>query len=145
MHAQLISTEDARLLSHVALLAAWEGDSHEADRIFTALQAVRPDDVCIRICRAMVFASIERFNESKALLEGALRADPDNAGAKSLLGFVLFSTGEHGWQKLLEEVVADGRDRAASELAGEILAEHREFQQRSIAGDPGSHAATPYA
>jgi hypothetical protein len=145
MSSELISVECARTLSHVALLAAWEGDSVSAEYLFVALQKSRPQDIGIRVCRAMVFACEEKFEEAKALLKQVLHERPSSASAKSLLGFVLFSTGEHGWQMLLEEVVADASDSAASELASEILEEHREFSGQSTEADPSGHNLIPYA
>lgn len=117
----LISIDAARTLAHVALLAAWEGDAEAAEQIFTALQAAKPKEPNIRVCRAMVYACQDRFTECLALLDEVLEREPRNMSAKSLRGFVLFTLEDPGWRKLLEEVVADGSDPASVGLAEKIL------------------------
>jgi predicted Zn-dependent protease len=135
----IVSVDTSRMLCHVALLAAWEGDSAAAEHIFAALQSAKPNTPEIRICRAMVCACQDRFSDATVLLNEVLAAVPHHIGAKSLLGFVKFSMGERGWQKLLEEVVADGTDAAAVELASQVLQTNREYHTPSA--EAGSLAA----
>lgn len=120
----LISLDAARTLAHVALLAAWEGDSEAAEQIFSALQAARPKEPNIRICRAMVYACQDRFTDCLLLLDEVLAQEPRNMSAKSLRGFVMYTLGEHGWREMLEEVVADGSDVNSIGLARRILDEN---------------------
>lgn len=117
----MISVDAARTLAHVALLAAWEGDAEAAEQIFSALQAAKPKEPNIRICRAMVYACQDRFGDCLELLDEVLAREPNNMSAKSLRGFVLFTMGESGWQELMEEVLADGSDANSVALAQQVL------------------------
>lgn len=121
---ELINVDVSRTLAHVALLAAWDGDGESANQIFTALYAAKPNEPNIRICQAMVLACQERFTECIALLNSVLRDVPGNLNAKSLLGLIKFFINEPGWRRLLEEVVADGSDTHAVEMAQRILADN---------------------
>src|SRR5688500_16375036 len=106
----LINVDTARMLAHAALLAAWEGYSDASNKIFAALEAAKPKEPNVRLCRSLVLAFQDKYPESTALLRQVLEDQPDNVTAKGLLGFVLFTANERGWQALLEEVVADGSD-----------------------------------
>jgi len=123
----LISVDTARTLAHVALLAAVEGYGAAADCIFDGLYAVLPLEPNVQVCRAMVYAVQDRSAEASAVLNVVLAEYPDNIAAKGLLGLVRFSAGEAGWQKLLDDVVAQGTDHASAKLAQQILSMHREF------------------
>ena len=122
----LLCVDTARTLAHVALLAAWDGDTTESERIFAALEAAKPKEPNVRLCRALVLAFQDRYADASALLRQVLDRQPDNATARGLLGFVLFTAGEPGWQALLESVVNDTCDPATAGIARSILSEHRE-------------------
>ena len=121
---ELINVEISRTLAHTALLAAWDGDGEAANEIFTALYKAKPKEPNVRICQAMVLACQERFKECTALLLNIISETPDNLNAKSLLGMVKFYINEDGWRSLLEEVVADGSDEAAVQMASNLLTEY---------------------
>lgn len=121
---EIISVDVSRTLAHVALLAAWDGDGDAANQIFTALYRAKPKEPNIRICQAMVLACQERFKECIALLYTVLEDVPGSLNAKSLLGVVKFYIDDDGWRVLLEEVVADGSDAHAVQMARSILDEH---------------------
>lgn len=141
----LISIDIARTMAHVALLATWEGDSVAAERIFSALQAAIPKEPNIRICLAMVLACQDKYAESISILKEVLHEEPGNISAKSMLGFVMFSTGESGWQTLLNEVIADGSDSSAVELAQEIFLEHHEYLTPTVKTVSTGPQSIPYA
>lgn len=121
---ELINVDVSRTLAHTALLAAWDGDGEAANQIFTALHKAKPKEPNVRICQAMVLACQERFKESIELLLGVISDAPDNLNARSLLGMVKFYINEDGWRTLLGEVVADGSDLAAVEVARNLLHRH---------------------
>lgn len=144
----LINIDTARTLAHVALLAAWEGDSESAKQIFFAMQAAMPKEPNIRTCLAMVLACQGKYSEAAELLKTVLIEVPGDTSAKSLLGFVMFSSGETGWQTLLEEVITDGSDGSAVALARDIFSEHGENQVSSgsaASADPPGSPFIPYA
>jgi hypothetical protein len=128
---EIINVEVSRTLAHVALLAAWDGDGEAANQIFTALYKAKPKEPNIRICQAMVLACQERFKECTMLLLNVLADVPDNLNAKSLLGLIKFYINEDGWRNLLEEVVADGSDAHAVQMARNILTEHPSVVQQA--------------
>jgi len=141
----IVTVETIRTLAHVALMAAAEGNVDAADRILVALERTRPKEPTIRICRAMLLTRQERYPECLALLKDLASEHPKNQTVKSILGFVLFTTGEQGWQTLLEEVINDGSDAASVELAQTILAEHKKEAGHSAAAVNTSAAATASA
>jgi len=143
--SELINVDVSRTLAHVALLAAWDGDSESANRIFSALYAARPTEPNIRICQAMVLACEERFSDCIELLNGVLRDAPANLNAKSLLGLIKFFINEQGWRRLLEEVVADGSDVHAVEMARRILAENPASSSFAQGGPAVGHNHISYA
>jgi cytochrome c-type biogenesis protein CcmH/NrfG len=122
----LLTVDTARTLAHVALLAAWEGEMAASEQIFAALEAAKPKEPNVRLCRALVLAFQDRYAEASKLLRQVLARQPDNVTARGLLGFVLFTAGEAGWQALLESVVNDRTDPAIAAIARSILSEHRE-------------------
>lgn len=140
----IINVDVSRTLAHVALLAAWDGDGDAANRIFTALHAAKPKEPNIRICQAMVFACQERFSDCINLLQGVLQDVPGNLNAKSLLGLIKFYIQQDGWRQLLEEVVADGSDIHAAEMAHNILAANpdvsKTFMNTAAAGKAYAYA-----
>jgi predicted Zn-dependent protease len=121
-----LTVDTARTLAHVALLAASEGDNVASERIFAALEAAQPKEPNVRLCRALVLAFQDRYAEACLLLQQVLAQQPDNATARGLLGFVLFTAGETGWQALLESVVDDPSDPTTAAVARSILSEHGE-------------------
>lgn len=134
----IISIDAARTLAHVALLAAWEGDAEAAEEIFSALQAAKPKEPNIRICRAMVYACQDRFSECLDILDEVLAGEPRNMSAKSLRGFVLFTMGESGWQELMDEVIADGSDANSVALAEQVL--QNDPKRQSVQSQPRAGA-----
>jgi predicted Zn-dependent protease len=145
MDLEYIDVDTARTLADVALLAAWEGNTSAAEAIFNALRAAKPKEVNVAICLAMVFASQENYTESIAVLNQALREEPENACGKSLLGYVLFAAGESGWETLLNEVINDGTDRAAVNMAQQVLNENMPKQKAADAAVASMSNYIPYA
>jgi len=142
----LISIDAARTLAHVALLAAWEGNGDAAEQIFAALQAAKPAEPNIRVCRAMVYACQDRFTECLSLLEEVLTDEPRNMSAKSLRGFVLFTLEDPAWRGELEAVIADGSDPASVGLAEKILQDNaRKSLSSSSPRSGGPPAIVSYA
>lgn len=135
----------ARTLANIALLAAWEGNASAAECILNALQAAKPKEVNVAICLAMVLASQENYAESITILNQALRDEPDNACGKALLGYVLFSAGENGWDVLMNEVIKKGVDRAAVNLAQQMLNDNMPNQKAADSTIVSRSHHIPYA
>ena len=140
-----IDVDTARTLAYVALLAAWEGDASAAEHILNPLQAAKPKEANVAICLAMVYASQENYAESITILNRVLREEPGNACGKALLGYVLFSAGESGWDVLLSDVIKEGGDRAAVNLAQQVLDENMPNQKAAGSSSASRIHYIPYA
>ena len=132
-----ITVDTARMLAHAALLAAWEGQTEASDKIFAALERAKPKEPNVRLCRALVWAFQDRFAEASELLQQVLVEQPDNATARGLLGFVLYSAQEPGWQAHLEAVADDPTDPATAQVARSILERRREAPVASASRGKG--------
>ena len=142
----IISVDTARMLAQIGLLAAWDGDCISAESIFAVLHAIKPQEPNISICRALILAYKENFDDAHTLLQEVLEAHPRNVHAKCMLGYVLFLMEGEGWQALFEEVIADGSDPSSIELAKEILADHRETSgTKAVLMDDRVRRIIPYA
>ena len=142
----IISVDMTRMLAQIGLLAAWDGDCKSAESIFSVLQTIKPQEANIPLCRAMVLACKENYDEAHALLQEVLKAHPHNIHAKCMLGYILFLMEGKGWQALFEEVIADGSDPSSIELANEILADHRETSAaKTTSADDQVQRIIPYA
>lgn len=117
----LISIDTGRILAHVALLAAWEGNMAAADQIFDALQAANMKQPNIHLCRAMICAFRGQYRDCMKLLDAALESEPGNMSAKGLRGYVMYILKDPNWRRPLEEVIANNSDPASVRLANKVL------------------------
>jgi len=93
----------------------------DAERIILGVKAFR-DDVphpATALATALMFQG--RLREAAAELEAVLSAYPQHQLGKALLGLVYREFGRSGWQSLLQEVIDDGRDLWAIQLARDSL------------------------
>jgi cytochrome c-type biogenesis protein CcmH/NrfG len=116
-----IGVEAARLLAHVALMAAWEGHNAVSEQIFSALQAAEPREINVRLCRAIVLACQQRYEPCVELLQEVLQRSPGDITARGLLAFACYSLQSPGWRELAEQVLEDGTDPTMTALAGDLL------------------------
>jgi hypothetical protein len=111
----------SRLMLLIGLLCERLRRFEEGERIFRAMQAFRPDLPHPGTFLALCHISAGRLREALAELAAVRAKFPDYQMSKVLLGIAARDAGQAGWQQLLEEVVADGRDEFAIKLAQDTL------------------------
>lgn len=117
-----LESDDLRLLSEIGLLAAGRNLRAEAEMIAGALARWRPRSAIAGMVRGV--AAMSRGDHEgavRALRDEALRAEPDSAEARALLGFALEHAGYgHAADQVLHPLAAmDGEGPGA--LARAIL------------------------
>jgi thioredoxin-like negative regulator of GroEL len=121
-----VETAVIKSLIQVGLLAAWERMFDRAETVLAGAKAYRPDLPHVGYGYALMYHSQGKSAEAVDVLRReVLAAHPDNMMAKSLLGFILHHSGQPGWRELLNEVVDDGKDEPALELAQHVLGERQ--------------------
>lgn len=103
-------------------VAAGSGRLSEADTIFSAIQAARPESEYPQIGRAVVRLNAGQHAEAIALLRHAMEINPDSDLAMAFLGLTLQQAGfGQASSEVLQQVVdADGTPEAIA-LAKSIL------------------------
>ena len=111
---------DLRLLGELGLLAAGRGMAREAEAIAAGFAAWRPGSALAGIVRALAAMGAGRDGEAARILrEDALRAEPDSADARALLGLALERAGyRQAAEAVLDPLAASGA--AADETAGRL-------------------------
>lgn len=137
-----IDFQAIKLLAQVGLLAAWEGMFAEADAIFEGAETVYPDVPQIKNSKALAAYTAGRHGEAIQILQGAMSMPGAQAMAKSMLAFVMQQIGRPGWQALAREVLNDGSDVAATELARHVLGDHAPATpEKRVVGAPRNRFA----
>jgi predicted Zn-dependent protease len=110
-----------RLLLEIGVMAVWIKRVEDGERIIQCIKAFR-DDVP-HPSTAYAAGLIYQGHTQAAIkeLEGALQRFPNHQLGKSLLALAYADEGRRGWQELCKQVIDDGRDEWAIELARETL------------------------
>jgi tetratricopeptide (TPR) repeat protein len=111
-----------RLLLQIGVMCAQQGKLEEAVRIIRSVKAFRPDLPHPGTSLALTLLYQGRLQEAQRELEGVLATFPAHQLAKALLGLVHREAGRGDWQRVLQEVIDDGRDEWAIGLARACLA-----------------------
>jgi Flp pilus assembly protein TadD len=117
-----VKGSDLRLLGELGLLAAGRGLGGEAEVIAAALAAYRPRSAIAGMVRGV--AALGRGDHEgaiRALRHEALRAEPDSAEAKALLGLALERAGYRGAAEDVLAPLARTGGEGASALAQAVL------------------------
>jgi tetratricopeptide (TPR) repeat protein len=93
----------------------------EAEQILTAMKDYRNDLPHPHSFLGLCYISQGRPRDAVRELEAVLIAHPEHQMGKVLLGIAHRNDGRSGWQRLLHEVIADGRDEFAIKLARDTL------------------------
>lgn len=122
---QIDSEELVKLLFETGFLASGIGMTEDAESIFNALKLIRPDSEYPIVGLAVTALNVGRNEEAVRILQDeALKINPASQIAKAFLGLSLKFSGmtDHS-RKILEEVIADGTDEKATNMAQAILDE----------------------
>lgn len=114
---------DLRLLGEIGLLAAGRGMAPEAEAIAAGFAAWRPESALAGMVRALSAMGRGRDEEAVRILrEDALRAEPDSAEARAMLGMALERAGyRSAAAAVLDPLAASRDDEGAGGLARAVL------------------------
>jgi Bacterial type III secretion protein (HrpB1_HrpK) len=110
-----------RLLLQVGVMCARLERYEVAEKIIRSVKAFRDDLPHPGTALATAFLFQKRLQEAAAELESVLLVYPNHQLGKAFLGLVYRESEREGWRTLLEEVIEDGRDESAIELARHCL------------------------
>jgi predicted Zn-dependent protease len=110
-----------RLLLQIGVMCARLNQFADAEQIIRAVLAFRDDLPHPRTALAMSYLCQGRLHEAAQELEAGLAAFPQHQLGKAFLGLVYREAGRPEWRGILQEVIEDGRDEWAIELAQHTL------------------------
>ena len=118
-----LTSEEARLLLNVALMATGRNRFKSAARLLAALERFRPDQEAIANAKAIALISALKFQEAVDFIDGECAARfPDSAMLKAFKGMALLRMDR---QKdaigPLTEAASQQKDPEAARLAGDLL------------------------
>jgi predicted Zn-dependent protease len=110
-----------RLLLEIGVMAIWIQRVDEGEAIIRHIKAFRADVPQPSAALAAGLIYQNRTQDAIAELEGSLARFPNHQLGKSLLAVAYADAGRRDWQALCKQVIDDGRDEWAIELARETL------------------------
>ena len=118
-----LSTEEARLLLNVALMATGQNRFQTAAKILAALERFRPQEKAVPEAYAILFISMQDFQDAVDYIDrDALPRFPDSAMLKAFKGMALLRMSRTAEARgPLEEAANQTADPAAAQLAKDLL------------------------
>ena len=118
-----LSTDEARLLLNVALMAVGGNRFRSAAKLLAALEGFRPDAVALANAKAIALISALKFTEAVDYIDSvALVKFPDSAMLKAFKGMALLRLDRReDAEAPLREAASQTSDPAAAKLAGDML------------------------
>ena len=118
-----LSTEEARLLLNVALMATGQNRFQTAAKILAALERFRPQEKAVPEAYAILFISMQDFQGAVDYIDrDALPRFPDSAMLKAFKGMALLRMSRTAEARApLEEAANQTADPAAAQLARDLL------------------------
>ena len=118
-----LSTEEARLLLNVALMATGQNRFQTAAKILAALERFRPQEKAVPEAYAILFISMQDFQGAVDYIDrDALPRFPDSAMLKAFKGMALLRMSRTAEARVpLEEAANQTADPAAAQLAKDLL------------------------
>jgi predicted Zn-dependent protease len=110
-----------RLLLEIGVMAIWTQRVDDGETIIRHVKAFRDDVPQPSTALAAGLIYQQRAEDAIDELEAALARFPNHQLGKSLLAVAYAETGRHGWQALCKQVIEDGRDEWAINLARDTL------------------------
>ena len=118
-----LSTEEARLLLNVALMATGQNRFQTAAKILAALERFRPEEASVAVANAILFISMLDFPGAVEYIDRvALPKFPSSAMLQAFKGMALIRMGRKT-EAVMPLSVAAGQtaDPAAAQLAKDLL------------------------
>ena len=118
-----LSSEEARLLLNVALMATGQNRFQTAAKILAALERFRPQEKAVPEAYAILFISMQDFQGAVDYIDrDALQRFPDSAMLKAFKGMALLRMSRTAEARVpLEEAANQTADPAAAQLAKDML------------------------
>jgi predicted Zn-dependent protease len=118
-----ISSEEARLLLNVALMATGQNRFRSAEKILSALERFRPEEASVAVANAILRISMMDFKGAVDYVDReALPRFPSSAMLKAFKGMALLRMNRNAEARTpLEEAASDMADPAAAQLAKDLL------------------------
>ena len=118
-----LSSEEARLLLNVALMATGQNRFQTAAKILAALERFRPQEKAVPEAYAILFISMQDFQDAVDYIDRqALPRFPDSAMLKAFKGMALLRMSRTAEaREPLEEAANQTADPAAAQLAKDML------------------------
>ena len=118
-----LTSEEARLLLNVALMATGQNRFRSAAKILAALGRFRPEEASVAVANAILFISMLDFKGAIDYIDGeALVKFPSSAMLKAFKGMALLRMNRAAEaREPLEEAASDVSDPAAAQLARDLL------------------------
>jgi hypothetical protein len=110
-----------RLLLETGVLASYEGLHAEGEAIVREVQKFRDEVPQPGVCLVSAFYFQGRHDDAIAEAKALLKRFPNCQMAKALMGTCMFSAGYRNWETPLKEVIDDGRDEWAIDMAHNVL------------------------
>ena len=130
------------LFLELGFIAVNHADENSAIKLFTAAGMLRPSEALtiigfgyLHLCKLEVKSAINMF-------EKALKKEPNNPIAKSLLGFCFALTPDHvkEGKHILEEMKSHAKSKDVKELDSVLL----KFVDEFVKKEPSSHKRMPH-
>ena len=118
-----LSSEEAKLLLNVALMATGQNRFRSAAKILAALERFRPEEASVAVANAILFISMMDFQGAVDYIDhDALSRFPSSAMLKAFKGMALLRMNRNAEARLpLEEAASDAVDSAAAQLAKDLM------------------------
>lgn len=116
-----VDIRSIRMLLEIGIAASYEGLVAEGESIVRGVQRFRDDVPQPFVCLVASFYFQKRFEDAIAEAKSVLVRFPNCQMVKALLGMSLFHVGYREWRAPLKEVLLDGRDEWAIQLAQSVL------------------------
>ena len=118
-----LSSEEAKLLLNVALMATGQNRFRSAAKILAALGRFRPEEASVAVANAILFISMLDFGGAIDYIDRvALPKFPSSAMLQAFKGMALLRMNRAAEARLpLEEAASDATDPAAAQLAKDLM------------------------
>ena len=118
-----LTSEEARLLLNVALMATGQNRFQSAAKLLSALERFRPEEASVAVANAILLISKLDFKGAVEYIDHeAIPRFPSSAMLKAFKGMALIRMNRLEEARLpLGEAAADEKDLAAAQLAKDLL------------------------